>query len=77
MAERRIVYSEEKGRRKVYSGVADDAKSVRHPYNDRTPGQSDFDVADFISMPMDPNETLAEGQHLSLAEIAKTRNLPY
>ena len=45
----------------------DDAKSV----------PASFDCADLVPMLTYPNKTLSEGQHLSLAEIAKTENLPH
>jgi hypothetical protein len=76
MAERREVYSEAKGRHKVYPSAEDDAKSVRHPYNDRT--QFNFDDADLVSTPMYPNETLSKGQHPSTtANMAKMNDVPF
>jgi hypothetical protein len=61
--------------REVNSEVQDDAKSNPHT---PTHAQSNFDSAEFVSRPMDLENTLLEGQHLpTAAKITKTKNLLY
>ncbi len=66
------------GRHKVYPDVADDAKSIRHPYTNQNPTQFDFDGAELVLNLINHKNFLSEGQYPpSLAEITKMKNLPY
>jgi len=50
----------------------------KQPYTNPTPVQFSFECTKPVLPPMDPNATLSKGQNpFSLAEIVKTKDIPY
>ena len=69
------------GRRKVYSNMEDDTKSILTIFDAKDNAKSVpafFDDSELVSTPTDPNVTLSKGQcSYNLAEMVNTRGIPY